>query len=126
MQKNNKLSRGHAGRGRDLLLLHLNILIFSFTGVFSKFAAESIKTNGLFSLQTILFGCLIILNCGVYALFWQQTLKKFDVNTAYSHSAVYNVWSLLWAWVIFSEPVSPGNILGTILIIAGIWVIRNE
>lgn len=114
------------GRKKDLLLLHLNILIFSFTGVFSKFAAEAIKTDGLFSAKTVFWGILIILNCGIYAIFWQYILKLFEVNVAYSHSAVYNIWSLIWAFLIFSEPVNVGNLIGTVLIIAGIWVIRNE
>ncbi len=112
--------------GRDILLLHLNILIFSFTGVFSKFAAGSIRSNGLFSPQTIFWGILIVANCGIYAVFWQYILKLFEVNVAYSHSAVYNIWSLIWAWLIFSEPINIGNLIGTALIIAGIWVIRNE
>lgn len=113
-------------RSRDILLLHLNILIFSFTGVFSKFAAESIRINGLLSARTIFWGILIVINCGVYAVFWQYILKLFEVNVAYSHSAVYNIWSLIWAWLIFSEPIHAGNLVGTVLIIAGIWVIRNE
>jgi drug/metabolite transporter (DMT)-like permease len=113
-------------KSTDLLLLHLNILIFSFTGVFSKFAARSIDANGLFSAETIFWGVLIAANCGIYAIFWQYILKIFDVNVAYSHSAVYNIWSLVWAWLIFSERINPGNLVGTVLIIAGIWVIRNE
>lgn len=113
-------------KNKNLLLLHLNILIFSFTGVFSKFAAESIRSHGLFSLQTVLWGILIAANCCVYAVFWQHTLRLFEVNVAYSHSAVYNIWSLIWAWLIFSESIKPGNLVGTVLIIAGIWVIRNE
>ncbi len=112
--------------GRNLLLLHLNILIFSFTGVFSKFAAGSIRDNGLMSAQTVFWGLLIVANCGIYAIFWQYILKLFEVNVAYSHSAVYNIWSLIWAWFIFSEPINIGNLIGTVLIIAGIWVIRNE
>ena len=75
MSSNTGVKKGsgfRSGRSRsstDLLLLHLNILIFSFTGVFSKFAAESIRTNGLFSIRTILWGILIIANCGIYAIF---------------------------------------------------------
>jgi drug/metabolite transporter (DMT)-like permease len=113
-------------REKDLFLLHLNIMVFSFTGILSKFCAMSIHNEGLFSPRTILLGCLILINCGIYAVFWQYILKLFEVNVAYSHSAVYNIWSLIWAVVVFSEPVNPGNLVGTVLIIAGIWVIRNE
>ena len=122
----NREPDSYSDRRKALFLLHLNILIFSFTGVFSKFAAESIRANGLFSIRTVFWGILIVANCGIYAIFWQYILKLFEVNVAYSHSAVYNIWSLVWAWLIFSEKINLGNLAGTVLIIAGIWVIRNE
>ena len=109
-----------------LLRLHINIMIFSFTGILSKLAAESISSSGIWSIRTLLLIGLIGLNCGIYAIFWQQNLKSFAVNVAYAHSAVYNVWSILWAVLIFHEAISPGNIIGTVLIILGIWEIRSE
>lgn len=114
------------GKAKRLLILHINILLFSFTGIFSKLCANSIGENGIFSVYTVIFAGLILLNCGIYALFWQQNLKHFDVNVAYAHRSVYNIWSLLWSVLIFSEKITIGNIFGTVLIIAGIWVMRSE
>ena len=111
---------------KRLFILHLNIMLFSFTGVFSKFAANSVKNNGVFCINTFVFAVLILINCGIYAVFWQQNLKHFDVNIAYAHRSVYNIWSLLWSVLIFSEKITIGNILGTILIIIGIWVMQSE
>ena len=111
---------------KRLLLRHMNILLFSFTGIFSKLAANSVNKNGVFCMNTFLFAGLILLNCGIYAIFWQQNLKHFDVSIAYAHRAVYNIWSLLWAILIFSEKITVGNILGTALIIIGIWVMQSE
>jgi len=111
---------------KRLLLLHFNILLFSMTGIFSKMAANSMNANGIFSWKTMIFVVLMILNCAIYAIFWQQTLKSFEVNVAYAHRAVYNIWSLLWAVLIFEESVTPGNVIGVIFIIMGIWVIQSE
>ena len=111
---------------KRLFILHLNILLFSFTGIFSKLAANSVNKNGVFCINTLILAGLILLNCGMYALFWQQNLKRFDVNIAYAHSSVYNIWSLLWSVLIFSEKITIGNVLGTVLIIAGIWVMQSE
>ncbi len=111
---------------KQTVLLHISILIFSATGIFSKMAAENINRNGIFDLQTFILAGLMLVNCGIYALFWQQNLKHFEVNVAYAHRAVYNVWSLLWAFLIFSEAITVGNIIGTILIISGILVIQSE
>lgn len=44
----------------------------------------------------------------------------------YAHKAVYNIWSLLWAVLIFSEQITIGNIIGTMLIIVGIVVMQDE
>lgn len=111
---------------KRLLLLHMNIMLFSFTGIFSKLTAGSISENGIFNIRTVIFAGLILLNCAVYAVFWQQSLKYFDVNVAYAHRSVYNVWSLLWSLLIFSEKITLGNVLGTALIITGIWVMQSE
>ena len=111
---------------KNVLLLHLNILIFSFTGVFSKCAANSVNQNGIFDIRTVLWGGLMLLNCGIYAVFWQQVLKRFDVHVAYAHRAMYNIWSLLWAVLIFSEQITIGNLIGTVLIISGILVMQGE
>lgn len=111
---------------KRLIILHINILLFSFTGVFSKLCANSIGKSGIFSIFTLIFAGLILLNCGIYAVFWQQNLKYFDVNVAYAHRSVYNVWALLWSVLIFSEKITFGNVLGTILIITGIWVMQSE
>ena len=110
---------------KKLIRLHLNIMLFSLTGIFSKLAANNITENGVFHIYTVLFAGLMLLNCAVYAVFWQQSLKHFDVNVAYAHRSVYNLWSLLWAVLIFSEPVTVGNIIGTVLIIGGILVMQG-
>ena len=111
---------------KRLLILHLSILLFSFTGIFSKLCAGNVSENGVLDIRTLLFACLILINCAIYAVFWQQNLKHFDVNVAYAHRSIYNIWSLLWSVLIFSEKITVGNICGTVLIIAGIWVMQSE
>lgn len=116
----NKLKKTNV---KQTIFLHISILIFSITGIFSKMAANNINENGIFDIWTFVFGGLMLLNCGIYAIFWQQNLKHFEVNVAYAHRAVYNIWSLLWAFFIFTEEITVGNIIGTIFIIAGVLVI---
>lgn len=111
---------------KKILFLHLSIMLFSTTGIFSKMAANNINVNGIFDIRTFAFAGMILLNCGIYALFWQQNLKHFEVNVAYAHRAVYNVWSLLWAVLIFGEKITIGNIIGVMLIVMGVWVIQSE
>ncbi len=65
---------------RNYLQLHLNILLFSLTSVFSKLVSIQYNRNGLHAPLLYVFLFLMIANCGIYAIAWQQVIKKFSVN----------------------------------------------
>lgn len=110
----------------DYIKLHLNILLFSFTTVFSKAASVQLNAHGLHSRLLYVFAVLMLLNCGIYALAWQQVIKKFELSIAYANKSVYLIWGQLWAVVIFGEHLTFGNILGLIFVFAGVMVVSYE
>ncbi len=61
---------------RNYLQLHLNILLFSLTSVFSKLASIQYNKNGLHAPLLYVFLFLMIANCGIYAIAWQQSSKN--------------------------------------------------
>ena len=67
---------------KDYIQLHLNILLFSLTSVFSKAASVQYNKHGLSSPLLYLFLFLMVANCGIYAITWQQVIKKFSLSTA--------------------------------------------
>ena len=112
---------------KNYLLLHLNILLFSFTGVFSKAASVQFNEHGLKGILLYVFVMLMFLNCFIYALAWQKVIKRFDLNVAYANKTVYLIWSQIWAVVIFHENLSVRNIIGLIVVFIGVMVVqRNE
>ena len=112
---------------KNYLLLHLNILLFSFTGVFSKAASIQYNEHGLRGAGVYLFAGLMILNCFIYALAWQKVIKRFDLNVAYANKSVYLIWSQVCAALIFRENLSIRNILGLLVVLIGVLVVtRNE
>lgn len=110
----------------DFIKLHLNILLFSFTTVFSKAASIQLNEQGLRSLWLYIFAFLMLLNCGIYALAWQQVIKRFELSVAYANKSVYLIWGQLWAVAIFGEHLSFMNIVGLVLVFAGVVVVSNE
>ncbi|MFQ8689004.1 MAG: EamA family transporter [Blautia sp.] len=114
------------GRIRDYILLHLNILLFSFTSVFSKMASTQLNEKGLYSLKVYLYLFLMLLNCFLYALAWQKVIKKFDLNVAYANRSVYLIWSQVWAVAIFHENLSVRNILGLLTVFVGVLIVSTE
>lgn len=112
-------------RIKKYLLLHLNILLFSFTGIFSKLASIQYRAHGLTAPLLYLFLFLMVANCGVYALAWQKAIKRFDLSTAYAHRSVYLIWSQIWAVLIFKESLSWNNLLGMLIVLAGVLVVQK-
>ena len=112
-------------RMRKYLLLHLNILLFSFTGIFSKLASIQYNKDGLNSWLLYLFLFLMIVNCGIYAIAWQKIIKNFELSTAYAHRSVYLIWSQIWAVLIFKEYLSLKNLLGMLVVLIGVLVVQK-
>ncbi|MCD8154685.1 MAG: EamA-like transporter family protein [Clostridiales bacterium] len=112
-------------KSKRFILLHLNILLFSFTGVFSKAASIYYNRDGLSSPQVYLFLALMLLNCLIYAIAWQKTIRNFDLNVAYANKTVYLIWSQLWAVVIFHESLSWNNIAGLLLVFLGVLIVQH-
>ena len=105
---------------KNYIQLHLNILLFSLTSVFSKMASVQYNKHGLGSIWLYVFLALMIGNCGIYAIAWQQVIKKFSLSTAYANKSVYLLWSL-----IFHENLSAQNIIGILVVLAGVWVVQR-
>lgn len=99
--------------------LHLLLLFYSLGAVCSKMAG---KTEFL-SITFILFYGLVLLDLFVYAIVWQQILKKLPLVTAYANKAVTVIWGLVWGMLIFKETITIWNIVGAIIIIFGIYMV---
>ena len=98
------------------IVLHIIILIYSLGGICSKIASS----KDFLSFDWIFFYGLVLLSLGIYAILWQQVLKKVNLNIAYASKAVTLIWSTIWGIVIFHEAISWNNILGGVIVLAGV------
>ncbi|MCR5592806.1 MAG: EamA family transporter [Saccharofermentans sp.] len=101
---------------RALMLLHALLVFFSFSGVFSKLASR----ETFLSLRFCLFYAGLILILGVYAIFWQQIIKRLPISIAYANKAVSVIWSMIWGAILFGESISLKKIIGGVIVITGI------
>ena len=58
----------------------------------------------------------------VYAFVWQQLIKRIPLTVAYANKAVTLVWGLVWGWLFFGESITPGKIIGIIMVMAGVVI----
>lgn len=99
--------------------LHIAVLIFSFSGVFSKLAGQ----YPTFSFKFFLFYGINLLICGIYAILWQQFLKHIPLNTAYSNRMVTMIWSMIWGALFFHEEITVPMLIGTVIILFGVRMV---
>lgn len=99
-----------------LALLHLLLFVYSMSGIFSKLASK----ESFFSFRFCLYYACIILLLGIYAIGWQQIIKRLPLTTAFANKAITVLWGLMWGVVIFHEKVTAGKLIGVALVIAGV------
>jgi len=102
-----------------LLVLHASILFFSFSSVLSKLAA----TQTFLSVRFFLFYFCSFCVLGIYAVIWQQILRRVPLNTAYGNRAVATVWSVIWGYLLFHETITWTMIAGAAVIITGVYFV---
>jgi len=57
---------------------------------------------------------------GVYALLWQQIIAKMPISTAYMFKGTSLIFVLLFSVLLFGEAITLNNVIGAVIIIAGI------
>lgn len=103
-------------RAATLIALHLLLLVYSLSGIFSKNAAHEPFLSPMFI--GLYGGMLAILF--IYAIGWQQILKRLSLSLAFANKAVTVVWGMVWGFFIFGESISTLNLIGAALVIAGV------
>ena len=99
-----------------IVILHVMFFLYSISGILTKLAAS----ESFFSIRFCLYYCGIIFIFGLYAIGWQQVIKRIPLTTAFSNKAVTVIWGIIWGYAFFGEAVSFGKILGAGLVMAGI------
>lgn len=101
---------------KNLFALHLLLMVYSTSGILSKNAANV----PFLSLEFCFLYAGILALLGLYAIGWQQILKRMALTTAFSNKAVTIVWGIIWGALFFMEPITLPKIGGAILIILGV------
>ena len=93
-------------------------LIYSSANIFMKLSSlgESLIITLFFLFCA--FGVL-----GVYAILWQQVLKRIPLTTAFMFKSVTVIYGMAFASFLFKEQISANNIAGACMIIVGIIIL---
>ncbi len=103
-------------------LLHLLLCVFSLSGLFSKLASG----ESFLSLNFCLFYGGVIIILGIYAICWQQIIKRMPLSLAYANKAITVIWGMIWGILIFKEQIKIQQIIGATIVIIGVVLYSME
>lgn len=86
----------------------------------SSFFSKSAAMYPFMSTGYLLNVCGLVLVLGVYAILWQQIIKRIPLSTAFMFKGTTLLFALLISFFIFGEPVTWMNGVGALFIIGGI------
>lgn len=107
---------------KNIAILQAIIMIYTLSTVAAKFASGA----EFLSLKFIICYGIEILILGIYAILWQQIIKRFDLSVAYANRAIGLLWSLVWATLFFNEVVTIKNVIGVIIVIIGTMIVNSD
>ena len=102
-----------------ILALQACVLLFAASSVLMKLAAQNPRFS--FPWFALYFGALCII--GLYALAWQQFLKRVPLTTAYANRAMTMLWSMVFGVLVFGEKITWNMLAGVAIIGVGVYLV---
>lgn len=100
------------------VLLQIALFILSFGAVCSKMAGR----QEFLSLPFFAFYGTLLLILFIYAILWQQVLKRISLVVAYACKGVGIIYGILWGVIFFKEEVTWKMIVGAVLVLIGVYI----
>lgn len=116
-----KKAKGNKTDFWQWVLLQGIVAIYTVSSVMAKFASGAQSLEAM-----VMFLGLDFLFLAVYALCWQQMIKRLPLSVAYANRAMALLWSALWARWIFGEQIGKKQIAAILLVILGTWIVNTE
>lgn len=107
---------------KTILALQLVVMIYTLSSVAAKLASG----QEAFSMTFLLFYGVEILILGIYAIAWQQIIKRCELSVAYANRSMAILWSLIWTVVFFHEALTIKNLIGVIIVFAGTMIVNSD
>lgn len=106
----------------NIVMLQAVVVIYTLNSIIAKFAAKA--DVEMFSMKFFLFYGAEVMVLGIYAICWQQMIKRFDLSVAYANRAMAILWTALWALVIFKDTIGVKQAVGIALVVIGTIVVN--
>lgn len=107
---------------KPLIFLHILLAVYSLGGISSKLAGQ----QEFLSFKFCLYYGIVLFVLFLYALLWQQVLKKLPLVTAFANKAIIVIWGIIWGAIFFEEVVTLSKVIGAVIIIVGVYLVVSS
>lgn len=107
---------------KNIALLQGVVILYTVSGVMSK---EASMSGGHMPRFLFFFGMEFVM-LGIYAVLWQQMIKRFELSVAYANRSMAVVWSMVWAVLLFRDTITVRNAAGILLVVTGTVIINTQ
>lgn len=97
-------------------------LLYACVTLYTKYASQQEMGSVAYCLG--LAGAIGVM--GLYAICWQQILKRVELSTAYMFKGTSLIIVMLFAYALFGEQITATNIIGSVVIVGGIMLFARE
>ena len=101
------------------IVLQLLILMYSFSYLLCKEASE----EDFLSLKyCVLFGFVFLIMV-IYAVGWQQVIKRIPLSVAIANKSVIIIWGMIFGYFFGGEVIGRLQYIGAVFVIIGVVII---
>ena len=106
----------------SFLFMHIAFLVYTLYPLLGKFATR----YEMLSFQFVALYCVVFAILFLYAILWQQVLKRIPLTTAIANKSITIVWGMIFGLLLFGEGISLKMLIGAALILSGILILSTE
>lgn len=106
----------------SFLFMHIAFLVYTLYPLLGKFATH----YEMLSFQFVALYCVVFAILFLYAILWQQVLKRIPLTTAIANKSITIVWGMIFGLLLFGEGISLKMLIGAVLILSGIFILSTE
>jgi drug/metabolite transporter (DMT)-like permease len=112
-----------------VLLVFINSILLSLGQTLWKIGLKQESMSTIKQLIHLLLNKYILGGIAIYfisTLYWFSILKKFDLTKVYPLQSMSYIFVLILGYLIVKEPITKNTIIGTVVIVLGVFIITKQ
>lgn len=112
-----------------VLLVFINCLMLAAGQLLWKTGLKEVSMGSLNDIIALLLNKYMLGGIAIYitsTFYWFSILKRFDVTKVYPLQSMSYIIVLILGYAVLKEPVSKNTVIGTVIIVIGVFIVSRH